>query len=70
MIVYRRRCIVRRDGSSGRHVKALDVVRARGILETRMFGSIGIPEIVSGIILAIAAVGFWLFRKGGGRRIL
>jgi hypothetical protein len=50
-----------------------DVVRrarARGVLEAKMFSSIGIPEIVTGVILGIAAVGFWLFWRGGGRRIL
>jgi len=35
-----------------------------------MFSSIGIPEIVAGVILGIATVGFWLFVRGGGRRIL
>jgi hypothetical protein len=40
------------------------------MVETKMFSSIGIPEIVTGIILAIATVGFWLFGKGGSRRIL
>ena len=32
-----------------------------------MFSSIGIPEIVAGVILGIATVGFWLFWRGGGR---
>jgi len=35
-----------------------------------MFSSIGIPEIVAGVILGIATVGFWLVWRGGGRRTL
>ena len=39
----------------------MDVVaRACNVLEAKMFSSIGIPEIVAGVILGIATVGFWL----------
>ena len=57
-------------GASRSPMTAVVVVRARGNIGDEMFSSIGIPEIVTGVILAIAAVGLWLFRKGGGRRIL
>jgi hypothetical protein len=35
-----------------------------------MFSGIGIPEIVTGVIIGIATVGFWLFWRRGGLRIL
>jgi hypothetical protein len=35
-----------------------------------MFSSIGIPEIVTAVILGIATVGIVLFWRGGGRRMM
>jgi hypothetical protein len=55
-----------------RHGVQTDVVvaRTRGALEAKMFSSSGIPEILTGVIVGIAAIGFYLFWRGGGRRIL
>ena len=45
-------------------------LETRDVLEAKMFSSIGIPEIVAGVILGIATVWFWLFWRGGGQNLV